>query len=368
MSKRKRVRYAVVGLGWFGQEAILPAFSKAKNAELVALVSGDEAKLAELAERYGTPHAVGYDGYDALLASGEVDAVYIALPNTQHRDYTVRAARAGVHVLCEKPMAMDEDECVAMIDACHDARVKLMVAYRLHFEPANLRAIEAITSGEIGEPRLFSSTFTMQVEPGNSRLRADLNAGPLYDLGVYCINASRYLFRDEPREVMAFAGRAPEDERFAEVEEHVAALLKFPGDRLATFAASFGAHEHNRLEVLGTKGRLVLEPAFSHSAKLKLSVESESGSRSKAFASKEQISPEITYFADCILHDREPEPSGEEGLADARVIRAIHESLLSGSSAKVAPVHKEDRPDASQERPSRTKGPEPNLVNAEAPH
>lgn len=367
MKDKDKTRYAVVGLGWFAQESILPAFAKAKNSELVALVSGDDVKLRELSDRYGVKHAVRYEGYDELLASGEVDAVYIALPNTQHCDYTVRAARAGVHVLCEKPMAMDEAECREMIAACREAGVKLMVAYRLHFEKANLTAVENIQSGALGEARLFNSVFTMQVEAGNSRLEAELNNGPLYDIGVYCINAARYVFRDEPLEVMAFTGRNEGDQRFDEVEEQVAALLKFPGDRLATFAVSFGAYDHNRFEVLGTKGQLVLDPAYSHSGSLKMELDAEGKSRSKKFASRDQVAPEIIYFSDCIRQDREPEPSGEEGLADVRVIRALYESAATGRSVRVEPVIKHRRPDASQERRVGPHG-EPPLVRADAPH
>jgi predicted dehydrogenase len=360
MPKNDKVRYAVVGLGWFAQESILPAFAKAKNSELVALVSGDEEKLRELGERYGTAHNVKYEAYDELLASGAVDAVYIALPNTQHCDYTVRAARAGVHVLCEKPMAMDEAECREMIGACRGANVKLMIAYRLHFEKANMTAVETIKAGEIGEPRIFNSVFTMQVEAGNSRLDLDLNSGPLYDIGVYCINAARYIFR-------AFGGRKEDDERFDEVEEQIAALLKFPDDRLATFVVSFGAEGGSRYEVIGTKGSIALDPAYSHSGALKLERTVGGKTHTQKFSSRDQITPELVYFSDCIREDRQPEPSGEEGMADIRIVRALYESAGTARAVRVEPIHKGKRPDASQEmyaRPHR----EPDLVNAEPPH
>jgi len=367
MSNKQKVRYAVVGLGWFAQEAILPAFARAKNSELVALVSGDGAKRDELGARYGTRHAVDYEGYDELLGSGEIDAVYIALPNTLHKDYTVRAARAGVHVLCEKPLAMNEAECREMIDACRKADVKLMVAYRLHFEKATLEAIEAIDAGEIGEPRSFSSIFTMQVEPGNSRLDRELNAGPLYDIGVYCINAARNLFRAEPIEITALAGRKADDERFDEVDEQLGVVMRFPGDRLATFVIGFGAREYNRLDVLGTRGHLALSPAYSHSSALKIEIDAEGKSRSHKVPHRDQIAPEIVYFSECIQENREPEPSGEEGLFDARVIGAVQESMASGRSVRIAPAQKRDRPDQSQEKAVRPHG-KPDLVRAQPPH
>jgi len=181
--------------------------------------SGDPEKARELSAQYNVP-AFPYEEYDDLLRSGKVDAVYVAVPNALHREYTERAAKVGVHVLCEKPMADTAKDCKAMIKACHKNDVKLMVAYRLHFEEGNLRAIEALESGKIGEPRVFDSVFTQQVEGGNTRLDEDLGGSPLLDIGIYCINAARYLFRAEPTEVMAFAA-SRDQERFREVPVYV---------------------------------------------------------------------------------------------------------------------------------------------------
>ncbi|HYC78163.1 MAG TPA: Gfo/Idh/MocA family oxidoreductase, partial [Planctomycetota bacterium] len=235
----EKVRYAVVGQGYIAQAAILPAFKHAKNSELAALVSDDPVKLRELGRKYDVAGLYDYRQYDQLLWSEEIDAVFIALPNDMHRDFSVRAAEAGVHVLCEKPMALSEEDCEAMIAAAEDHDVRLMIGYRLHFEEANLRAIEIVQNGEIGEPRYFSSCFSMQVEAGNIRVTAARGGGPLWDIGVYCINAARYLFRDEPIEVQAFAENNGEA-RFAETPEAVAATLRFPGARLASFVCSFG--------------------------------------------------------------------------------------------------------------------------------
>jgi len=168
-SKTSKVRYAVVGLGWIAQESVLPAFNNAtKNSELVALVTDDPEKARKLSKEYDVA-TVAYDGYDELLRSGSIDAVYIALPNNLHADFTIRAARAGIHVLCEKPMAPSVEECESMTHACEEHGVKLMIAYRLHFEPGNLKAIERIAGGELGEPRFFSSVFGQQVPEGNIR-------------------------------------------------------------------------------------------------------------------------------------------------------------------------------------------------------
>jgi len=302
-----KVRYAVVGGGWFAQTAVLPAFRNAsENSQLVALVSGDPRKHRELGEQYQIA-TYDYAQYDALLSSGSVDAVYIALPNAMHHDYTVRAARAGVHVLCEKPMANTARQCQEMIEACKAARVRLMIAYRLHFEEGNLKAIELLRQGKIGEPRLFHSTFTQQVEEGNVRLEAEQGGGPLRDIGIYCINAARYLFQDEPTEAYAY-GIQGKDSRFQQVPDMVAAVLRFPNERLATFVCGFGEAQVGTFQVVGTDGDLRMDPAFSFDGELRQYVTVGGKTTAERFPPRDQIGPEIVYFSRCILENREPEP------------------------------------------------------------
>ena len=199
---RTPVRYAVVGLGHIAQVAILPAFAHAKNSKLVALITGDPLKARKLSKKYGTP-AFHYDQFERAVHEAKIEAVFIALPNTLHRPFTERAARAGVHVLCEKPMATTEKDCRAMIAECEKANVRLMIAYRLHFAPSHLEAIALARSGKLGDLRYFSSIFGSQVRPDNIRTDPTDGGGPLRDLGVYCINAARYLFGEEPLEVRA---------------------------------------------------------------------------------------------------------------------------------------------------------------------
>jgi len=185
-------------------------------------VSGDAAKRREIARRYRLDHAFDYGDYEACLA--QVDAVYIALPNSQHAEYTIRAARAGVHVLCEKPMAVTAAECERMIAACAQHRVKLMIAYRLHFEAVNLAVIDLVRAGRIGEPKFFNSSFSMTVRRGDIRTKRAFGGGTLYDIGVYCINAARYLFRAEPIEVAAMSVNSGV-KALSEIDESTAAIL-----------------------------------------------------------------------------------------------------------------------------------------------
>jgi len=239
LEKPKLVRYAVVGLGHIAQNAVLPAFRHARrNSRLAALVSDDAEKLKAVGDKYKVEARYSYDDYEDCLKT--VDAVYIALPNSMHADFTVRAANAGVHVLCEKPLAVTVEECERMIEACREANVKLMTAYRLHFEEINLRAIELIRGGRIGEPKYFNSSFSMTVKPGNIRTRRETGGGTLYDIGVYCINAARYLFRAEPKEVVAVSVNSVPD-KLPEIDESTAAILRFEGERVASFVTSFNA-------------------------------------------------------------------------------------------------------------------------------
>jgi glucose-fructose oxidoreductase len=363
----ERVRYAVLGLGYFAQNAVLPAFKRARRSELVALVSGDPEKRAILKQRYRVPIAIDYGEYDALLSSGKIDAVYVVLPNSEHADATIRAARAGVHVLCEKPMATTEDECLRMIRACEEADVRLMIAYRLHFERTNLEAIELVRSGKLGEPRIFDSVFAMQVREGNSRTLDELGGGPLNDIGVYCVNAARYVFRSEPTEVMALSGARNGDARFSEIDEHVAAMLRFPGDRIATFVASFGSSEVACFEIVGTTGALRVDPAYSHASNLRYELMSGGKPKTKrTFRKRDQIAPVIGYFSDCVLQRKTPEPSGFEGLADVRILRAIEESARRGERVLLEPLPKSEYPDLSQEDHAPAHG-KPRLVNSQEP-
>ncbi|HKQ61358.1 MAG TPA: Gfo/Idh/MocA family oxidoreductase [Candidatus Polarisedimenticolaceae bacterium] len=364
-TKRRRLRYAVVGLGHIAQNAVLPAFAHAqRNSVLAALFSDDAEKRKALSKRYGAP-AYAYDEYARQLRGEEIDAVYVAVPNSLHAPFTIDAARAGVHVLCEKPMAVTERECRKMIGACADHGVKLMIAYRLHFEAASLEALRLARSGELGELRSFDSVFSMQVREGNVRLRQELGGGTLYDIGIYCINAARALFGDEPLEVsaMSVGGR---DRRFAEVDEMTSAVLRFPRQRLATFTCSFGASDNSSYRLVGTKGTLRVEPAFEYAEGLVHHLTRDGKTRVKPFARRDQFAAEIEYFSRCILENRRPEPSGEEGLIDVSIIRSLYGSAERGAAVRLPRFPAEPRPHPRQRidrRPSRRAA----LVRAQAP-
>jgi glucose-fructose oxidoreductase len=343
---RRVIRYAIVGLGHIAQVAVLPAFAHAKrNSRVVAAVSGDGTKRREIARRYKLDQVFDYDEFDDCLRS--VDAVYIALPNSMHADFTIRAARAGVHVLCEKPMAVTAEECRQMIAACRRARVKLMIAYRLHFESLNLSAIDLARSGRLGELKFFNSSFSMKVRRGDIRTKRACGGGTLYDIGVYCINAARNLFRAEPTEVAAVSVNSGLS-TLAEIDETTAAILRFGNDRVASFVTSFNAADVASYRIVGTKGDLQADPAFEYAEGLEYTLTIDGKVTHKSVGKRDQFAAELLYFSDCILNDREPEPSGEEGLQDVRIVQALYESARTRRPVAIRPFTKTVRPSGRQ--------------------
>lgn len=343
-----KLRYAVVGLGWIVQEDVLPAFSNTENSQLAALISGDATKREELGKKYQAP-TYSYEQYEECLKKENIDAVYIGTPNHLHLEHTVRAAKAGVHILCEKPMAVTEDECEQMISAAKENNVKLMIAYRLHFDKANMEAVKIVQSGQIGEARFFDSVFSQQVEEGNIRLTAPFSegGGSVYDMGVYCINAARYLFQDEPTEVFAFIANNGE-KRFEKVDEMTSVVMRFPKERLANFTSSFGASSTATFRVVGTKGDLRMDSSYTYAGDLKQQITVDGEKQEQSYPAGDQFGAEIQYFSDCVLNNKEPEPCGREGLADVRIVRAILESAQTGKPVKLGEFKVEKRPTVDQ--------------------
>lgn len=364
-ARSKKVRYAVVGLGHIAQNAVLPGFSHADNSVLSALVSDDPTKLKKLGRKYGVEHVFDYGSYEQCLRSGEIDAVYIALPNHLHRAYAVQAADAGIHVLCEKPLAVTEEECRDMIAAADRNKVKMMTAYRLHFEKANLEAVDLVQKGRLGKPRIFNSFFSMQVKAGNIRVSGEKGGGTLYDIGIYCINAARYLFREEPYEVVAFS-TSGSDPRFREVDEMTSAILKFPDDKFATFTTSFGAADTAVYRVVGTKGQIILNHGYEYALPIELTRIIDGKETTKRFPKRDQFGAEIAYFSDCIRRNKAPEPSGRTGLNDVRIIEALYQSAATGCPVTLSGQEDVEWP-ARQQEIHKPPVEEPELVHAEAP-
>jgi predicted dehydrogenase len=346
----------------------LPAFKHARpHAELTALVSGTPSKLKTLGRRYGVKHLSSYEDASELFSSGLIDAVYITLPNTLHAEWTVRAADAGLHVLCEKPLATSVQDCERMIEACERNDVRFMTAYRLHFERCNLEVAELVRRKRIGDSRYFDSQFSMQVKAGNIRVDRELGGGPEWDIGIYCQNAARYVFADEPTQVWATVTNSG-DGRFSEVPETIHVIMKFPGERIANFVCSFGAADRSRYEVVGTRGSVVCDPAYEYAEGLSYELTIGEKKKRKKFSKSDQFAPELVHFAKCVRSGKAPEPSGLEGLIDVAIIEAIHRSIATGGWALVEVPEKRQRPSLRQEMRRPAVPREPPLVDAESGH
>lgn len=361
MSSQRRIRYAVIGAGNIAQVAVLPAFAHAKdNSQLVALISGDAQKRRELRKRYELELDGDYSELEAIIEQGRIDAVYIATPNTEHKEHTIRAAAMGAHVLCEKPLAPTASDCRAMMDACAANGVWLMVAYRLHFEEASLQALQIARSGQLGTPRLFSSFFSHVVRGDDIRRDPSLGGGATLDLGVYCINAARHLFDAEPELVLAHAV-----ERDG-TDDTVSATLRFPGDRIAQFCISNSVAGLSSYRIAGTDGDLRVEPAYEYVGELVHYLTRGEKTERKVFKKGDQFAPELKYFSECISSGRAPEPSGEEGWCDVRVVEAVLQSARERRPVELEPYSRRRKPSLAQadhERPVK----KPQTVNAPSP-
>lgn len=342
----KKIRYAVVGAGWISQEAFMPSIHETPNSEITAIVSGNPEAARKLADFHGIPAVYSYDDYDRMLASDVVDAVYIALPNSMHADYSIRAAKAGIHALVEKPLAVSVAECEAMIRAAEDNGTLLMTAYRLHSEPGTVKVLDLIRSGEIGEPKLFTSTFSFQSASGNHRLLAEHWGGPLQDIGVYCLNAARHCLGSEPFEVTAMKVHGNGDPRFREVEGSMAVNMRFPRDRLAQFLISFEADDTDTYRIIGTEGEITVEQCYDLHFNPRIWVSKGRERRSIEVPDTDHFAGQTAYFSDCILTGKRPVADGEEGLADVRALLAIEAAAKTGQPQKVQTPERDNHPTA----------------------
>lgn len=345
--KMKKVRYAVIGAGWISQEAFLPSIHATGNSEVSVIVSSSRRTAEKLAEFHGIPKVCGYEEYDDLLQSDLIDAVYIALPNSMHADYAIRAAQAGKHALVEKPLAVSVEECEAMIAAAEEAGTLLMTAYRLHSEPGTVKVLDLIRNGEIGDPKLFASTFSFQSDASNHRLLAKHWGGPLQDIGVYCLNAARHCLMGEPMEVSAMKVHGNGDPRFTEVEGSMAVTMRLPHDRLAQFVISFESDDTDMYRIVGTEGEITVEQGFDFHFNPRIWLTKGRERREIEVPDTDHFAGQTAYFSDCILSGVRPVPDGEEGLADVRALLAIEEAAKSGLAQTVDTPARDRHPDQS---------------------
>jgi predicted dehydrogenase len=364
----RKIRYAIVGLGDIAQEDLMPGVKHTGNSVITALVTSDADKAKELGEKYNVDALFSYEEFPAALASETFDAIYLATPNWRHAEFIIPALKAGIHVLTEKPLEISTSKCQEILDAASTSKATLMVAYRLHFEPATLDTIEKIRSGMLGEVHLFASTFTQLTDPDNHRVKNGELAGPVLDMGPYPVNAARYVFEDEPTEVVSAVGTKHPQSGFPQnFYDTVAVTLRFPNNRLAQFNLSYYGNPSNSLVVVGTKGSLQLDPSYTFGKGLQQIVTIGEDKKEQKFENTDHFGGELKYFSECILNHEAPEPDGVEGFADVRVLQGILTALETGESVKLAPFQKSRRIDTVRQKMTLDAVSTPELVHAGNP-
>jgi len=329
--KKDHVGYCIVGLGRISMGHFMPGCLDSKKSRVVALVSGHRDKAEKEAAKYkvAAGSLYSYDDFDKIADNKEIDAVYIALPNSMHAEYAIRAAKAGKHVLCEKPMATSVADAQAMVNAARAARTKLMIAYRCQYEAVNLEAMQIIKEGRLGTVQAIESANGFVERAGEWRLSKKLaGGGPLMDMGIYSLNACRYLTQEEPRYIEGFCSVIDHDGRFDEVEENVSFIIRFPSGIVASCNTTYGARMDGYVRVHGSKGTLHLQPAFSYEGiKLTTQIQGEADmEKTNKLNDPAQFTAMADYFSDCILNGQEPKTNGDEGLRDMKYISEIYKS------------------------------------------
>ncbi|AXC13392.1 Myo-inositol 2-dehydrogenase [Acidisarcina polymorpha] len=327
-SSTQPLGYAMVGLGRISMGHFMPGLKDAKQSKLTGLVSGHRDKAEKNAAEYGVPTSAiySYENFDSIRDNKAIDAVYIALPNSMHAEYTIRAAKAGKHVLCEKPMATSVDDCKAMIAACRDNNVKLMIAYRCQLEPTNLRAIQMIRDGMLGSVQAIESANGFNIGPDWRLDKKLAGGGPLMDVGVYSLNACRYLTGEEPQVISAYSSVIDKDGRFSSVEENVGWTMKFPSGIVASCNTTYGGQMNGYFRVHGAKGSIDMDSAFGYQGQHLTAQIGRDNRIDEPSTARDpsQFTRQADYFADCVRNNKEPKMDGQEGLRDIQYMAEIY--------------------------------------------
>jgi predicted dehydrogenase len=335
----KKLGWAIVGLGSLSINQILPAFAKCEKSKVVAFVSGHPDKANKLALRYNVnPKSIyNYQNYDSIKDNPEVDVIYIVLPNGMHAEYTIRGLQAGKHVLCEKPMANSSAECRQMIDAAKKADRKLMIAYRCHYEPYNKEAIRIARAHELGPTQMILADAGFAAgDPAQWRLHKALSGGgSMMDIGIYALNAARYLTGEEPTEVNAMSFTDRNDPRFKEVESNVIFQLRFPSGVIANCSSSYSYFHQSHYRVMGTEARLEMDPATWYTGN-RMWIERGNKIEQIELQEADHFALEMDHMSDSVMQNKEPLTPGEEGLRDLTIIEAVYEAAKSGKTVKLA--------------------------------
>ncbi|HMP84625.1 MAG TPA: Gfo/Idh/MocA family oxidoreductase [Verrucomicrobiota bacterium] len=331
----RKLGFALVGLGNLSTGQLAPALQKTKHCRLAAIVTGTPAKAQRWKAQYDIPdtNIYNYDTMERMADNPDIDVVYVVTPNALHGEHTIKAARAGKHVLCEKPMEVSTEKCQAMIDECKKAGKQLAIAYRCQFEPHHLECVRLAREKVFGDLRIIEAGFGFQIgNPNQWRLNHALSGGgALMDVGVYALQTTRMLAGEEPVLVSAMETKT-DPVKFKEVDESITWELKFPSGVLAYCSTTYKVRGINRFTAYADNGSFGMEPAYNYG-----------GNRARRSDGKElrfdpidQFAAEMDDFAQCILNNKPTKVPGEEGLRDVKIMMAIYESARTGKAVKMS--------------------------------
>lgn len=319
------IRFGIMGTANIARKALIPAMKRAEGVQVVSVASGS-GKAKAFAEEMEIERY--HDSYEAMLADETIDAVYIPLPNTLHKKWTLEAARNGKHVLCEKPAAITAQDAEEMVRVCEENGVTFMEAFMYQFHPQHNKVRDIIASGEIGEVNHMRSTFSffMGDKPDNIRLNQELGGGSIWDVGCYCIHSSRLILGSEPEKVYA-EGIVPENPG---VDLSATGIMRFPNGVTASFDCSFERQMSNSYEVLGTEGSIKVPFAYrpdAPNAEGLIEVTDSSMERRVERVEGDQYKLMVEHFIDCVVNKKTPSYSGELTVNNLKVIEASYESI-----------------------------------------
>jgi predicted dehydrogenase len=334
-ARSKALGVALCGLGSLSTEQIAPALQKTRFCRLAGIVTGSPEKARRWQSQYGLPTRSIYD-YESMARmadNADIDIVYVVTPNALHAHHTIAAARAGKHVFCEKPMEISVERCQQMIDECSKAGRKLGIAYRCQFEPHHLELMRLARERTFGEVKVIEASFGFTAgDPTQWRLKHALaGGGALMDVGIYALQASRYITGEEPIEITAMETKT-DPVKFKEVDESIVWQARFQSGRLATCSTSYNSNGMGRIRVNAQRGWFELEPAFNYT-----DIKGRrSDGRAISFAATDHFAVELDAFARSIIENQPFRASGEEGLRDMRIIAGIYEAARTGRTIKFA--------------------------------
>lgn len=319
----KKLGIALLGLGKYSEEQLAPALEKAQRCRLAGIITGTPEKVGKWKEKYKIPdkNIYNYQNMDSIRDNPDIDIVYVVTPNALHATYTIRAAKAGKHVICEKPMATSVKDCEAMIAACKAAGKMLAIGYRLHYEPHHQTFMEFGTKKMYGPVQKIVAENSQEMEKGVWRLdRERSGGGPLMDLGIYCVQGALYSAGANPIRVAAKEGPKTDVEKFAEVEQSIDFQLHFANGAIANCRTAY-VGKGSRLRVEGKTGWYELEPAYPYSG-----IKGKTSQGPMGLENVPQQTLQMDDFADCVINKKPSRVPGEMGLRDVKILMAIYEA------------------------------------------